>query len=400
VHHSAAVEKAVAHALGSTFICADAGAAKAVAFARETGGARCVTLDGDVYEPGGTLAGGAPPARGGRAEARADRAPRRRRGGAQRGVARGRARARDQAARAAAAHGPGRGQQCRARTMPPSSFVFALMQPQVGADVERLKAAAAEHEASAAAAADAQKAAAADAARLQKDMAEFKNNKEGKIDELKVGRTANLTYPTTTLTSRVQASIAKQKAALQKQTVVLKTHQKDVQAATLELGACRGLEGVSGGAKRVQRARSRTSPRRKARSPTLRRRSSCYKTSSQAKRPSCAIKRSVATASCVHLAYVAAQAEHAAADKKLKAERAQLSHFDDELKALEAVVRAQKQQAADAALALTKLEHEVVQLAKDRKTAATQAADLEAANEWIADEKACVRCVVGCVMSD
>jgi structural maintenance of chromosome 2 len=64
--------------------------------------------------------------------------------------------------------------------------MLALTQPQVGADVERLKAAAAEHEASAAAAADAQKAAAADAARLQKDMAEFKNNKEGKIDELKV----------------------------------------------------------------------------------------------------------------------------------------------------------------------------------------------------------------------
>jgi septal ring factor EnvC (AmiA/AmiB activator) len=127
-----------------------------------------------------------------------------------------------------------------------------------------------------------------------------------------------------------------------------------------------------------------------------RKRSSCCKTSSQARRPSCASRRSVALTSCVRLTYVAAQAEHAAADKKLKAERAQLSHFDDELKALEAVVRAQKQQAADAALALTKLEHEVVQLAKDRKTAATQAADLEAANEWIADEKACVRGAAEC----
>jgi hypothetical protein len=59
-------------------------------------------------------------------------------------------------------------------------------------------------------------------------------------------------------------------------------------------------------------------------------------------------------------------------------------------------VQAQKQQAADDALTLTKLEYEVVQLAKDRKTAAAQAADLEAANEWIYDEKACVRCTVKC----
>lgn len=48
-------------------------------------------------------------------------------------------------------------------------------------------------------------------------MAEFKNNKEGKIDELK-------------------ANISKQKGALQKHAVIVKTEQKELQTATLELG--------------------------------------------------------------------------------------------------------------------------------------------------------------------
>jgi structural maintenance of chromosome 2 len=54
------VEKAIAFTFGSTFICADADAAKAVTFSREIN-ARSVTLAGDVYEPGGTLSGGAAP---------------------------------------------------------------------------------------------------------------------------------------------------------------------------------------------------------------------------------------------------------------------------------------------------------------------------------------------------
>jgi hypothetical protein len=38
----------------------------------------------------------------------------------------------------------------------------------------------------------------------------------------------------------VQGSISKQKAALQKQSTVLKTHAKEVQVAQLELGASCG----------------------------------------------------------------------------------------------------------------------------------------------------------------
>ena len=55
------VEKAMGFVFGSTFICKDSETAKQVTFSREIGGARSVTLEGDVYEPSGTLSGGAAP---------------------------------------------------------------------------------------------------------------------------------------------------------------------------------------------------------------------------------------------------------------------------------------------------------------------------------------------------
>ena len=75
--------------------------------------------------------------------------------------------------------------------------------------------------------------------KLEKDMDEFKNNKEGKTEELKVieflsqAVSMALNYGLSP-----QANILKQKAALQKQAVRVKTQQKEMQTATLELGPC------------------------------------------------------------------------------------------------------------------------------------------------------------------
>jgi len=63
---------------------------------------------------------------------------------------------------------------------------------------------------------------------------EFKDNKEGKINELKV-----LDFSASLRTSClpvVQADISKQKTALQKHAVIVKTQQKELQTAALELG--------------------------------------------------------------------------------------------------------------------------------------------------------------------
>ena len=50
----------MAYVFGDTLICDDAESAKAVTFSREVG-TRSVTLAGDVYDPSGTLSGGAAP---------------------------------------------------------------------------------------------------------------------------------------------------------------------------------------------------------------------------------------------------------------------------------------------------------------------------------------------------
>jgi structural maintenance of chromosome 2 len=55
----------MAYVFGDTLICDDADSAKLVTFSAQVGGARSVTLDGDVYDPSGTLSGGSAPSGGG-----------------------------------------------------------------------------------------------------------------------------------------------------------------------------------------------------------------------------------------------------------------------------------------------------------------------------------------------
>ena len=69
--------------------------------------------------------------------------------------------------------------------------------------------------------------------KLEKDMKEFKNNKEGKIEELRVSEL----FPQNFLTIDCsQANISKQKSAIQKHNVVMKTQQKETQTVMVELG--------------------------------------------------------------------------------------------------------------------------------------------------------------------
>lgn len=54
----------MAYVFGDTFICSDKQAAQAVTFNRNIG-VKSVTLEGDVYDPSGTLSGGAAPSSSG-----------------------------------------------------------------------------------------------------------------------------------------------------------------------------------------------------------------------------------------------------------------------------------------------------------------------------------------------
>lgn len=51
----------MSYVFGDTLVCDDATSAKLVTFSKEVGGVRSVTLDGDVYDPSGTLSGGSAP---------------------------------------------------------------------------------------------------------------------------------------------------------------------------------------------------------------------------------------------------------------------------------------------------------------------------------------------------
>ena len=67
-------------------------------------------------------------------------------------------------------------------------------------------------------------------------MDEFKNNKEGQTEELKVSNPFSRWKLIPLNGFLLQASMQNQKAALRKQAVSVKTQQKDMQTATLELG--------------------------------------------------------------------------------------------------------------------------------------------------------------------
>lgn len=64
VGSSADVSAAMAFVFGDTFICADKQSAQAVTFNRNIG-VKSVTIEGDVYDPSGTLSGGAAPSSSG-----------------------------------------------------------------------------------------------------------------------------------------------------------------------------------------------------------------------------------------------------------------------------------------------------------------------------------------------
>ena len=51
----------MAFVFGDTLVCDDAESAKLVTFSPQVGGVRSVTLEGDVYDPSGTLSGGSAP---------------------------------------------------------------------------------------------------------------------------------------------------------------------------------------------------------------------------------------------------------------------------------------------------------------------------------------------------
>lgn len=327
------VARAMAFVFGDTIVCEDAEAANAVTFGAKV---RSVTLNGDLYDPSGTLSGGAAPSGSGtllRVQELLE---------AERKLGEAQSRL-SELERAEAANREKRESWRKlTRELDIKLHEVSLLEQQtegssaarLRAEVEELKKTIEALKSAVQAAKEKQKAAKEECSKLEKDMDEFKNNKEGKINELK-------------------AEISKQKAALQKQAVIVKTQHKEHQTAVLELEQME--KDIKEAEDNIKGAHAQIAKLHKDLA-ALNTRLAKYET------------------------------DHAKAEHKLQEERATLTQFDNELKDLENAIREQKKGVSDAEIELKKLEHDVAALEKDKVTQAKFVTDLEKQHEWIQDE--------------
>lgn len=174
----------------------------------------------------------------------------------------------------------------------------------------------------------------AEVGRLEKDMEEFKNNKEGKTEELK-------------------KSIMKQKADLQKHTVGVKTKQKEHQTAVLE--ADQIVQDIETQESQIE---------------------SC--------------KANVQKLKTNHVSLVAScnKADDALhkAEAKLAAEQAALSQYDEQINALEEAIKVKQTEVTSYEKKILGCEAEIGTAEKEERGLMQHVQELEEEFEWIAEE--------------
>ncbi|KAK4685777.1 structural maintenance of chromosome 2, partial [Tremellales sp. Uapishka_1] len=335
VGYSDEVSAAMGYVFGDMLICNDKESAQKVTFDKSIG-VKSVTLDGDVYDPSGTLSGGAAPNSSGILvkvqELKA----------IERDIA-GHKQMLDQIAKELFSAKSVIDQFRKdKRELDLKQHEVRLLEEQVSgsnatkiiAEVEAAKKTLAELEEVISNAKDKQKEASADCKRLEKEMADFKSNKDSKLKEIK-------------------AEIGNKKKELGKKTLQVKTRQKEVQTAALELQQLEAdVEAAEAEVVDALAAHEKSQFEHVALSETL---------STQ-------------------------QADHKRAETALKEERAVLVAFDNELSDLERDLKAKKQEIADLELSLKKLEHDIGLVAKEKSTAEGQKENLEHQFPWILEE--------------
>ncbi|KAG8919304.1 Structural maintenance of chromosomes protein 2, partial [Tulasnella sp. 418] len=330
------VSAAMSYVFGSTLICADDASASAVAFNKEVG-LYSVSVDGTAYDPSGTLSGGAAPSGSGilvkvqklkEVERRLKEA-KNALANLEREADRGR-------------EGRETWKKC-IRELEIKEHEVRLLEEQVGggdaarlgAEVEALKHTIADLKQAVLDAQKKQKDASAECRKLEKDMNDFKNNKDSKLKELK-------------------SDIAKQKAELTKQAAVVKKHQKDLQTAELELEQIE--KDIKASTAEVNEAKT-----------------AATKVRSELEE----LRGSMASYQATHDKNIA----------KLQKERAALTRFDEELSALERVIEDKKQEIADLDLQVGQTQHTMKNFEKDLAGIESQLKKLESKYTWIEEEK-------------
>lgn len=330
------VSAAMEYVFGNTLVCADAETAKRVTFDPNVR-MRSITLEGDSYDPSGTLSGGSSPNSSGvlvtlqklntltRQLNEAERSLKE----IQIRIAREKSKL-DHA------------RQIK-QDLDLKNHEIKLAEEQIGGnssssiiqEVENMKASIAELTDNIANAKSRQAEANADVKRIDKDMKDFDNNKDAKLVEL-------------------QKSLDKLRVTLEKNSAAVKTLQKGLQNAQLDSEQV-GSD-LSAAREQLQEVELGIRAQQRDIEDLVRQQAELTET-------------------------------HDAAQGSLDAERAKLHLFDDELRALEEATRSKNNRITEEGLEMQRLGHQVEKFHKEQQNAAENVAHLEAEYEWIDDEK-------------
>ncbi|KAL7916085.1 RecF/RecN/SMC protein [Trichoderma velutinum] len=330
------VASAMEYVFGNTLICADAETAKRVTFDPNVR-MRSITLEGDSYDPSGTLSGGSSPNSSGvlvtlqklntltRQLNEAETSLK----DIQIRIAREKSKL-DQARRIQ-------------QDLDLKKHEIKLAEDQISGnssssiiqEVENMKATIAELQKSISEAKSHQAEANADIKRIEKDMKDFDNNKDAKLVEL-------------------QRSLDKLRVSLEKNAAAVKTLQKELQGAQLDLEQVGG--DLSAAREQLQEVEVSIKAQQKDIEDLVKQQAKVTET-------------------------------HNTAQAELDDERAKLHQFDDELRALEDATRSKNAQITEEGLEMQKLGHQIEKFHKEQQSAAENVARLEAEYEWIHDEQ-------------
>lgn len=330
------VSAAMEYVFGNTLICADAETAKRVTFDPNVR-MRSITLEGDAYDPSGTLSGGSAPNSSGvlvtlqklneinknikEAEAAL--------GELQAMISREKSKL-DQA-------------RSLKQELDLKTHEIKLTEEQIGGnssssiiqEVENMKEQIVQLKEGVSDAKKRQAEANADVKRIEKDMNDFDNNKDAKLVEL-------------------QSSLKQLQSLLSANAASVKTLQKELQGAQLDSEQAGGD---------LAAARE------------------------QLQDIDLAIKAQKEEIADLNNQQAALKETHDAAQAKLDEERAKLSIYDDELHALEEATRSKNSRIAEEGLEMQQLGHQVDKFHKEQQAAGQMAANMEKEHDWIVDEK-------------
>lgn len=326
------VSKAMEFVFGNTLVCADAQTAKRVTFDNAVK-MKSVTLDGDVYDPAGTLSGGSKPQSGGLLVRLQELKK-----------VENELQATKQQMASIEQEERGSAKWAKAkRALDLKRHEAQLLEDQVTgsnatrivSEVDAAKEAVAKLQGTIVSAKERQKRFAAEVKRLEKEMAEFEKNKDFKIDELK-------------------AMVKAMKASLQKQSVKVKGQQSEVRTLELE------LEGVEREIHEAQTALEESQTAHEASQSSL-------------------------EAARDELRQMQSDAETTEAE--LGDERAALSAYDEQSASLQNAMRIKKQEVADSELEMKQLRHNLEKAQQDCSAVQKAYKAIEAQFEWILEEK-------------